>query len=101
MSAIPENFAELPPLQRAYLALEEMQSKLDVLERARAEPIAIVGIGCRFPGGVDGPARFWDLLRDGVDAVTEVPPERWDINAVYDPDPTKPGKTYSRWGSFI
>ncbi|MCC7360976.1 MAG: polyketide synthase, partial [Anaerolineales bacterium] len=78
-----------------------MQLKLDGLERARAEPIAIVGLGCRFPGGVDGPESYWHLLRAGVDAVTEVPPDRWDINAFYDPDPARPGKTYSRWGSFL
>ena len=101
MSAISENFAGLPPLQRAYLALEEMQSKLEVLEQARSEPIAIIGMGCRFPGGADGPERFWRLLRDGVDAVSEVPPDRWDVDAFYDPDPAKPGKTYSRWGSFV
>jgi acyl transferase domain-containing protein/pimeloyl-ACP methyl ester carboxylesterase/short-subunit dehydrogenase/acyl carrier protein len=101
MSTASDPFAGLPPLQRAYLALEEMQLKLDGLERARSEPIAIVGLGCRFPGGVDGPASYWRLLRAGVDAVTEVPPERWDVNRYYDPDPAKPGKTYSRWGSFI
>ena len=101
MSAASEQFAGLPPLQRAYLALEEMQLKLDALERARTEPIAIIGIGCRFPGGADGLERFWHLLRDGVDTVSEVPPERWDVNAFYDPDPARPGKTYSRWGSFL
>jgi acyl transferase domain-containing protein/NADPH:quinone reductase-like Zn-dependent oxidoreductase/NADP-dependent 3-hydroxy acid dehydrogenase YdfG/SAM-dependent methyltransferase/acyl carrier protein len=65
------------------------------------EPIAIVGIGCRFPGGADSPAAFWELLKSGVDAVTEVPSDRWNIAAFYDPDPKTPGKTCSRWGGFV
>jgi phthiocerol/phenolphthiocerol synthesis type-I polyketide synthase E len=68
---------------------------------APAEPLAVVGIGCRFPGGADGPAALWRLLRDGVDAVTAVPAERWDVEAFYDPDPQAPGKTNSRWGGFL
>ncbi len=67
----------------------------------RARPIAIVGIGCRFPGGADGPEEFWRLLRDGVDAVREVPASRWDIDAFFDANPEAKGKTYSRWGGFI
>lgn len=65
------------------------------------EPIAIIGIGCQFPGGVDGPTRFWRLLSEGVDAITEVPPERWSIDAYYDPVPGRIGKSISRWGGFL
>ncbi|HYB36738.1 MAG TPA: SDR family NAD(P)-dependent oxidoreductase [Mycobacterium sp.] len=64
------------------------------------EPIAIIGIGCRFPGA-DGPAAFWRLLSDGVDAITEIPPERWDADAFYDPDGTVPGTATTRWGGFL
>ncbi len=64
------------------------------------EPVAIVGIGCRFPGA-DGPEAFWRLLEEGVDAVTEVPPDRWDVDALYDPDPGAPGKMSTRWGGFL
>ncbi|GAB1544681.1 hypothetical protein NUACC21_73570 [Scytonema sp. NUACC21] len=64
------------------------------------EPIAIIGIGCRFPKAQD-PESFWQLLRNGVDAITEVPKERWDIDAFYDPEPGKPGKMSTRWGGFI
>ncbi|MBW4644887.1 MAG: aminotransferase class III-fold pyridoxal phosphate-dependent enzyme [Goleter apudmare HA4340-LM2] len=64
------------------------------------EPIAIVGIGCRFPGAKDKEA-FWQLLRDGVDAITEVPGDRWDINSFYDPDPATPNKMSTRWGGFL
>src|SRR5437762_9065692 len=58
------------------------------------EPIAIIGLGCRFPGGASHPQAFWELLCRGVDAITEVPAERWDARRFYDPDPDKPGKTY-------
>ncbi|HEY4997198.1 MAG TPA: beta-ketoacyl synthase N-terminal-like domain-containing protein, partial [Solirubrobacteraceae bacterium] len=65
------------------------------------EPIAIVGMGCRFPGGVTDPESFWHLLDQGIDAISEVPPERWDIDAWYDPDPDALGKMTSRWGGFL
>ena len=65
------------------------------------EPIAVIGIGCRFPGRANGPEQFWRLLEDGVDAVTDIPPDRWNPNAFHDPDPSRPGKTYSRRGGFV
>jgi acyl transferase domain-containing protein len=92
---------DLSPLKRAIVELREMRSRLEEVERARTEPIAVVGMGCRFPGDADDPDSFWRLLRDGVDAITEVPPSRWDIEAYYDPDPDVPGKMYARHGSFI
>src|SRR5207247_5467073 len=92
---------ELSPLKRAIVELREMRTRLDELERARSEPIAIVGMGCRFPGGVIDPDSFWQLLQGGVDAVTDVPPERLDVDAYYDHDPDRPGKMYTRHGSFL
>jgi myxalamid-type polyketide synthase MxaB len=65
------------------------------------EPIAVVGIGCRFPGRVDSPAAFWELLLNGTDAITEVPPERWDVDAHYSADRSLPGKMYTRFGGFL
>ncbi|MGK7908958.1 MAG: SDR family NAD(P)-dependent oxidoreductase [Synechococcus sp.] len=64
------------------------------------EPIAIIGIGCRFPGA-ENPEEFWELLRDGVDAITEVPSDRWQADAFYDPEPATPGKMNTRWGGFL
>nr|VFJ42996.1 MAG: Acyl transferase domain-containing protein [Candidatus Kentron sp. DK] len=90
----------LSPLQQAAFALERMQAKLDAMESARTEPVAIIGMGCRFPGA-DNPDAYWQLLRDGVDAVTEVPPERWDIDAFFDPEPGVPGKVYTREAGFV
>ena len=69
-------------------------------EIAGADPIAIVGIGCRFPGA-DGLEEFWSLLRNGVDAISEIPRERWDIDALYDPLPGTTGKMSTRWGGFL
>lgn len=64
-------------------------------------PIAIVGLGCRFPGTASDPQAFWDMLCEGRDGIVEVPPERWDWKRFYDPDPDKPGKTYVRQGGFL
>ena len=64
------------------------------------EPIAIIGIGCRFPGA-NNPEAFWHLLKNGTDAIAEVPPDRWDVDAFYDPEPGTPGKMYTRWGGFL
>ncbi|MBD3305128.1 acyltransferase domain-containing protein [candidate division KSB3 bacterium] len=88
-------------LKRAILALEKMQAKVESLEYARTEPIAIIGLGCRFPGNADTPEKFWHLLHDGVDAITEVPPDRWNIDDYYDPDPDVPGKMHIRHGGFV
>jgi acyl transferase domain-containing protein/NADPH:quinone reductase-like Zn-dependent oxidoreductase/NAD(P)-dependent dehydrogenase (short-subunit alcohol dehydrogenase family)/acyl carrier protein len=65
------------------------------------DAIAITGIGCRYPGGGNSPEAFWNLLRNGVDAVTEIPPDRWNIPAYFEAKQGLPGKTYSRWGGFI
>ncbi|MCA1644001.1 MAG: type I polyketide synthase [Chloroflexi bacterium] len=64
------------------------------------EPIAIIGLGCRFPGAPD-PAAYWRLLCDAGDAISEVPAERWDLAQLYDPRPTMPGKMSTRWGGFL
>ena len=64
------------------------------------EPIAIIGIGCRFPGAKN-PQAFWSMMRDGIDGVSEVPASRWDVDSYYDPDKTKPGKANTRWGGFL
>jgi myxalamid-type polyketide synthase MxaB len=65
-----------------------------------AEPLAIIGMGCRFPGAA-GLEAYWRLLRDGGEAIREVPPDRWDVQDLYDPDPDAPGKISTRWGGFL
>ena len=83
------------------LALMAKQARAQVGMLTRADPIAIIGMGCRFPGGVDSPATYWSLLRDGVDAVGEMPGNRWDVDGFYDADPATPGKTSAKHGGFI
>ncbi len=68
---------------------------------ATAEPVALVGIGCRFPGGVVGPENYWNFLANGGDAISEIPADRWDADAFYDPDPFAPGRMSSKWGGFL
>ncbi|MGZ9235519.1 MAG: type I polyketide synthase, partial [Anaerolineales bacterium] len=92
---------QMPALNRALLAIEKLEARLKTAENAQREPIAIIGLGCRFPGGVNDAESFWQLPRDGVDAVTDIPADRWDVDAYYDPDPEKPGKMYTRRGAFL
>ena len=75
-------------------------SSSNILTRSSMEPIAVIGIGCRFPGAKD-PESFWQLLRDGVDMISEVPADRWPKRAFYHPDPSVPGKAISYWGGFL
>lgn len=98
MSDTTEN---LTPLKRALLTLDKLQRKLEEYERRDKEPIAIIGMGCRAPGGVHDLASFWRLLRDGVDAITEVPQERWSLDEYFDANPGTPGKMYTRYGGFL
>ncbi|MGH8047009.1 MAG: polyketide synthase, partial [Chthoniobacterales bacterium] len=65
------------------------------------EPLAIIGIGCRFPGGADDAASFWQLLLDGKDALTDVPSDRWEHSLFYHPEPGMPGKTVARQAGFL
>ncbi|WP_208879664.1 type I polyketide synthase [Streptomyces armeniacus] len=65
------------------------------------EAVAIVGAGCRYPGGGEGVDGFWQLLRDGTDVISEVPRSRWDLDRYYDADPDAPGAMYTRWGGFL
>ncbi|SDM29007.1 beta-ketoacyl synthase N-terminal-like domain-containing protein [Allokutzneria albata] len=66
-----------------------------------AEPLAVLGIGCRLPGGADSPSAYWRLLVEGHDAVTEIPADRWDVDALFDPEPLVPGRMSSSWGGFL
>src|SRR4051812_1534925 len=100
MGDVSSRIANLSPERRALLE-RRLQSAGTANPVPRAEPIAIVGIGCRFPGGASSPAAFWRLLKDGVDAVSEVPADRWDAGALYHPDPEVPGKASTRWGAFL
>jgi len=86
---------------RLLRALDEAAAKLEAVERSRSEPIAVIGLGCRLPGGVRDAAGYWRLLREGVDATSEVPPDRWDADALYDANPETIGKICTKRGGFL
>ncbi|AXK33718.1 SDR family NAD(P)-dependent oxidoreductase [Streptomyces armeniacus] len=89
-------------LRKVTADLHQTRQRLQAAEAKNREPVAIVSIGCRFPGGADGPEELWELLRSGTDTMTEWPAERgWDTQELYDPEPGKPGKAYTTMGAFL
>ncbi|MCF2149628.1 type I polyketide synthase [Desmonostoc muscorum LEGE 12446] len=90
-----------PLLEKALLEIRNMRSVVNNMEQAQREPIAIVGMGCRFPGGADNPDAYWHLLHNGIDAIREIPSQRWDVDEYYNSDPEVPGKMYAKYGGFL
>jgi len=88
-------------VKKLYKALKTTQAKLAELENAQKEPIAIIGMGCRLPGGANNPEQYWEILKNGIDTITDVPASRWDGAAYYDSDPEVPGKMYTTKGGFL
>jgi len=91
---LAQRIAKLSPEKRALLEIQLLKKK------GLPEPIALIGIGCRFPGAPNRTA-FWQLLQDGIDAIAPIPHDRWNADALYDADATTPGKTYCREGGFL
>ncbi|MGD1702709.1 beta-ketoacyl synthase N-terminal-like domain-containing protein [Dapis sp. BLCC M229] len=89
-------------IEKASKKLAKLESELDALKRQnRDEPIAIIGMGCRFPENANNPEAFWNLLHQGVDGITEVPSERWNIDEYYTSESGVPGTVYTRGGGFL
>ncbi|WP_435897545.1 SDR family NAD(P)-dependent oxidoreductase [Streptomyces achromogenes] len=89
-------------LKRVSADLAQTRRRLREVETQDREPIAIVGMGCRFPGGVTTPEEFWRLVHDGTDAIGDFPDDRgWDLDTLYDPDPDATGKSYVTRGGFL
>ncbi len=100
------NFPNVRALTEHISSLVEVDASSTAAPAARSEarsdePIAIVGMACRLPGGADTPEAYWKLLREGTDAISKIPSERWDVDAWYDADPEVPGKMYVRAGGFM
>jgi 3-oxoacyl-(acyl-carrier-protein) synthase/SAM-dependent methyltransferase len=98
MNSKPES---LSAMQQAILDIRALRGRLEASERRQHEPIAIVGAACRFPGEIDSLDSFWNALSTGTDAIGEIPADRWDACAYYDPDPDAPGRMSVRCGGFL
>src|SRR6201995_5211895 len=99
MTAAPSDRRAI--ITEALRKIDDLSARLALAEQGDTEPIAVVGVGCRFPGGVDDPARYWRLLQDGASGIVQVPSERWDADAFYSDDHTVPGTICSREGGFL
>ncbi|AGB26047.1 polyketide synthase family protein [Mycobacterium sp. JS623] len=88
-------------ISEALRKIDELTARLEIAEKSDVEPIAVVGLGCRFPGGVNNPGEYWTLLREGRSGIVRVPPDRWDADAFYSDDHTVPGTICTREGGFL
>jgi len=100
MTTVPEA-TRLSVLADSVREIRRLRSELEAARSTRAEPVAIVGMACRMPGGAEDPEAFWEFLRDGGDGTSEIPSTRWDVDRYYDPSTEAAGRMYTRRGGFL
>lgn len=88
-------------LKKTFIALKKAQNRVQELEAAQGEPIAVIGMACRLPGGASAPEKLWEFLKAGGDAAGPVPPSRWEASRFYDPSPDAPGATHANQANFL
>lgn len=99
--AVARNAEELSPVKRALVEIRRLRAELESCRRGQLEPVAIIGLAVRLPGGITSPERFWKALAEGEDLITTVPPERWDAQAYWSSDGDQPGTMYDVHGGFL
>ncbi|WIM89869.1 beta-ketoacyl synthase N-terminal-like domain-containing protein [Candidatus Mycobacterium wuenschmannii] len=99
MTAAPSDRRAI--ITEALRKIDDLTARLEIAEKGDTEPIAVIGIGCRLPGGANTPDQFWQLLQDGRSGIVQVPPERWDADAFFADDHSIPGTIVSKDGGFL
>lgn len=92
--------AQRSAVKQALFAIKDLKARLEIAERSKHEPIAILGMACRLPGGVDTPEKYWENLVNGVDAIADIPKDRFDVDRFFGKR-GEPGKMYVRQGGFL
>jgi 3-oxoacyl-(acyl-carrier-protein) synthase/SAM-dependent methyltransferase/acyl carrier protein len=98
---VAQTAEDLSPVKRALVEIRRLRAELDSCRRGQLEPVAIIGLAVRLPGGITSPESFWKALAEGEDLITTVPPERWDAQAYWSPDGDQPGTMYDTHGGFL
>jgi 3-oxoacyl-(acyl-carrier-protein) synthase/SAM-dependent methyltransferase/acyl carrier protein len=99
--AVTQIAEELSPVKRALVEIRRLRAELESCRRGQLEPVAIIGLAVRLPGGIASPEGFWKALAEGKDLITTVPPERWNAHAYWSPDGDQPGTMYDTHGGFL
>src|SRR6201998_2623003 len=89
------------PIRNDDAKFHAAQTRWRTMNETGVTPVAVIGMACRLPGGIDSPEQLWEALLRGDDLVTEVPPDRWEADDYYDPEPGMQGRSVSKWGAFL